>query len=86
MGKRCEKEKMTRCRENLPFKCGEAVGERNFPRNLKGKQRAWMLAGLKAMKAPIATWGHQVEKKHVAVKKHVEVKKIIREKFLVHYK
>lgn len=42
--------------KGLPFKNDSISEEKNYPRNQKAKHRAWLLAGLRAMKAPIVAW------------------------------
>ena len=45
------------CRKRLPFRSGEEPAQPDrFPKSLKAKHRSWLLAGLKAMKAPIVAW------------------------------
>ena len=45
------------CGKRLPFRSGdEPANPDRFPKSLKAKHRSWLLAGLKAMKAPIAAW------------------------------
>lgn len=44
-------------RRALPFECGTQPGKLgNLPRNLKDKQRSWLLDGLRAMQAPLVAW------------------------------
>lgn len=42
--------------KGLPFKDDSVSEEKQYPRNQKAKHRAWLLAGLRAMKAPVVTW------------------------------
>ena len=50
------KTRVNAMRSSLPFDVKAQCHDTSLPRSLKDKQRSWMLAGLRKLKAPIATW------------------------------
>ena len=50
------KTRVNSMRSSLPFDGKEQCHDTPLPRSLKDKQRSWMMAGLRKLKAPIATW------------------------------
>ena len=41
------------CRKRLPFHNESLRHDERFPTSVKSKQKAWLLSGLRALKAPI---------------------------------
>ena len=52
--------RVTSVKSEMPFKTDEGASSSKAPRSWKSKQRMWMMAGLKKLHAPIATWFQMV--------------------------
>jgi len=48
------KKSLKALKKDLPFKAEDCPGPQPLPRNMKAKQRAYIMAGLKHLGAPIA--------------------------------